>query len=141
MKIQKILMQDVSWNRIKTKAIELDQKYKITRRFNSFSEKHAVALRIFLALCFAFIVFVQSWTSDDAYHSYIMARHLAEGKGLVYNVGYRVTASTCPLLTLIEAVIYKLIHSMEATGIIIGVACSTSASAVLFFKFCTKVKH
>ena len=141
MKIKEFLMQDVSWSKIKTKLEVLDHKYAITQRCNDFSQNHPKVLRSLLTLCFTFIVFWQSWTTDDAYHSYIMARHLAEGKGLVYNVGYRVTASTCPLLTLIQAGVYKILHNMIATGIIIGVICSSAAASVIFFKFCTKFRY
>ena len=50
-----------------------------------------------LALCvFLVCVALYGWNSDDAYHGYIMAKHLAEGKGFVYNAGYRTTATTCP---------------------------------------------
>ena len=141
MKIKDFLMMGVSWYKIKAKLCEVDDKYKITQKANEFSNKHRISLRIFLTICFAFIVFWESWTCDDAYHSYIMARHLAEGKGLVYNVGYRVTASTCPLLTLIQAGVYKILHNMFATGVVIGIACSVAAAAVLFFKFCTKLRY
>ncbi len=85
MNIKELLTQDVSWYTIKVKLVELDQKYSITQRGEQFSKNHFVALRIFLVFLFAFIVFWQSWTTDDAYHSYVMARHLADGKGLVYN--------------------------------------------------------
>lgn len=138
MSIKNFILQDVSWKKNKTWFSYFAQRHQIAQRANAFSEKHFIALRIFLTLCFVFIVFWESWTSDDAYHSYIMARHLAEGKGLVYNVGYRVSASTCPLMTLIEAFLYKLFHNMEATGIVLGVTTSGSAAAVLFFKFCKK---
>ena len=36
-----------------------------------------------LAFIFAVIVFIFSWHSDDAYHSYVMARNLVWGNGLV----------------------------------------------------------
>ncbi|MBQ9395363.1 MAG: hypothetical protein IJU23_07585 [Proteobacteria bacterium] len=144
MQFKEFLTQDVSFDTIKTKFKELNPKNKINKIMQSaheFSTKHAVALRICLAVIFAFIVFWQSWHADDAYHGYIMARHLAEGKGLVYNVGYRVNASTCPLLTLLDAGIFKLIHNMEATSVIIGVASSGVAATVLFFKFCKKFRY
>ena len=135
MKIKEFLIQDVSWSKLKESLSD-----SFTQNANQFCGKHHVALRTFLTLLFTFIVFWQSWTTDDAYHSYIMARHLAEGKGLVYNVGYRVTASTCPLLTLIQAGVYKITQNMVAAGILIGVLTSGATAAVLFFNFCTKIR-
>ena len=78
MKIKEFFLQDVSWSKLKENL-----SYSFTQNANQFCGKHHVALRTFLTLLFTFIVFWQSWTTDDAYHSYIMARHLAEGKGLV----------------------------------------------------------
>lgn len=138
MKIKDALTQDISWSDIKRKFNELDHKYRIGQRINEFTQKNDVALRVILVFCFAFIVFGESWLADDAYHSYVMARHLAEGKGLVYNVGYRVNASTCPLMTLLTACIYMLIRNIEATGVFICAASSAAAAAVLFGKICKK---
>ena len=56
--------------------------------------------------CFiVFIVLITAlaWQSDDAYHAYVMAKHLVEGHGFVYNIGERASASSCPLFTLIIA--------------------------------------
>ena len=93
-------------------------------------------LRTFALLLFLAAVFFYSWNSDDAYHSYIMARHLVEGKGLVYNTGYRVTASTCPLLTLIEAFVFLFTDSADVCGLLIGLLFSGAAAWVLFFRIC-----
>ena len=90
-----------------------------------------LALSLFLAA-----VFFYSWNSDDAYHSYIMARHLVEGKGLVYNTGYRVSASTCPLLTLVEAFVFLFTDSADVCGLLIGLLFSGAAAWVLFFRLC-----
>lgn len=90
-----------------------------------------LALSLFLVA-----VFFYSWNSDDAYHSYIMARHLVEGKGLVYNTGYRVSASTCPLLTLIEAFFFLFTDSADLCGLLIGLLFSGAAAWVLFFRIC-----
>ena len=90
-----------------------------------------LALSLFLVA-----VFFYSWNSDDAYHSYIMARHLVEGKGLVYNTGYRVSASTCPLLTLIEAFFFLFTDSADLCGLLIGLLFSGAAAWFLFFRIC-----
>lgn len=89
-------------------------------------------------IVFTVITIVTSWNSDDAYHAFIMAKNLVEGNGLVYNVGYRVTASTCPLYTLLTALIYVLLGAdhMYFAGIIGGVVFSFLAVYILVFKMC-----
>ena len=95
-------------------------------------------LRWLLLVGFALITLIVSWNSDDAYHAYIMAENLVTGKGFVYNVGYRVTASTCPLYTLITAFQYLLMGKshMFFAGIISGVIFSSAAVYVMLFKIC-----
>ncbi len=100
---------------------------QMTRRFDFF-------VRLLALLVFAIAVICYSWNSDDAYHSYIMAKHLAEGKGFVYNVGFRVTASTCPLLTLVEAFVFLFTSSANVCGFLIGVSFSVAAAWILFFR-------
>lgn len=87
---------------------------------------------------FGLITLLVSWNSDDAYHAYIMAQNLVEGNGFVYHVGYRVTASTCPLFTLLTACVYALFgyNYMYLAGILLGVVCSTIAIYILVFKIC-----
>ncbi|MCR5593597.1 MAG: hypothetical protein K6F79_07615 [Saccharofermentans sp.] len=96
-------------------------------------ESHAALL----AFVFAVIVFLFSWHSDDAYHSYVMARNLVWGNGLVYNIGYRVNASTCPLFTLLEALFYLVIRNMElASSLLSTISCYITA--YILFKKCCK---
>ena len=91
-----------------------------------------------IVVFFALITLAVSWSSDDAYHAYIMAKNLVDGNGFVYNVGYRVTASTCPLFTILTAGVYALLGCkwMYFAGIILGVICSTLAIYMLVFKIC-----
>lgn len=90
-----------------------------------------------LALCvFLVCVALYGWNSDDAYHGYIMAKHLAEGKGFVYNVGYRTTATTCPLLTLIQAFVFLFTDNPDVCGLLLGLVFSGLAAWILFFRFC-----
>ena len=91
-------------------------------------------LRLTALLIFAVAVFLYGWNSDDAYHSYVMAKHLVEGKGLVYNTGFRVTASTCPLLTLVEALVFCFTDNADICGLLVGFAFSVAAAWVLFFR-------
>lgn len=99
--------------------------------------RHGMGIRIVALLLFLAAVVLYSWNSDDAYHSYVMARHLAEGKGLVYNTGYRVSASTCPLLTLFEAVIFLFTDSANICGLLTGVLFSGLAAWILLFRLCS----
>ena len=92
-----------------------------------------VALSVFLAA-----VVLYSWNSDDAYHSYVMAKHLADGKGLVYSTGYRTTASTCPLLTLLQAGVFLFTDSAAICGLRLGRLFSGAAAWILFFRICTR---
>ena len=94
------------------------------------------SMRLMSFLLFAVAVFLYGWNSDDAYHSYIMAKHLVEGKGLVYNTGFRVTASTSPLLTLIEALVFLFTDNVDACGLLIGFSFSVAAAWILIFRIC-----
>lgn len=90
---------------------------------------------IMVALFGAIVLFL-SWNSDDAYHSYIMAKNLAEGNGFVYNVGYRVNVTASPLYTILTSLVYILMGQkhMYFTGIILGTVFSTAAIYILVFK-------
>lgn len=65
---------------------------------------------------------------DDSYITYRYAVNLANGDGLVFNVGERVDASSSFLYTVILAVFYKVGISPETMSIVIslmslGVIC------------------
>ena len=53
--------------------------------------------RILTTVIFVAVITALAWQSDDAYHAYVMAKHLIEGNGFVYNIGERASASSCPL--------------------------------------------
>lgn len=81
-----------------------------------------------------------AWMSDDAYHAYIMAKHLVDGNGFVYNIGYRVNVSTCPLYTLITALFYLVSGKhMYFAGMFQCIVFSMSAVVILLFKFCKRI--
>ena len=44
-------------------------------------------IRLITMIAFIMIITAMAWQSDDAYHGYVMAKHLVEGDGLVYNIG------------------------------------------------------
>ena len=99
--------------------------------------KNGTLIKSGALVAFLVVVLLYGWNSDDAYHSYIMAKHLAEGKGFVYNTGYRTTATTCPLLTLLQAVVFLFTDSPDICGILLGLFFSGAAAWILFFRFCT----
>ncbi len=92
--------------------------------------------RIFSTIGFCLIVIALAWQSDDAYHGYVMSRHLCEGHGLVYNIGERSTASTCPLFTLIIALAYFFTREMYFTSLAVCALFSVAAYVILVFKLC-----
>lgn len=92
--------------------------------------------RIFTTIGFILIVIALAWQSDDAYHGYVMSRNLAEGHGLVYNVGERATSSTCPLFTLIIALFYFVTREMYFTSLFVCTAFSAIAYIILAYKLC-----
>ncbi len=92
--------------------------------------------RLFTSIGFCLIVVALAWQSDDAYHGYVMSRHLVEGHGLVYNVGERATASTCPLFTLIIALFYFITREMYFTSLFVCTLFSTAAYYILVYKLC-----
>lgn len=91
-----------------------------------------------LGLLIVFIVFatLTAWQSDDAYHGYVMAKHLVEGNGFVYNIGQRASATTAPLWTLLVAVAYFFTREMFFTSIALCVAFSAAAFYILIYKIC-----
>ena len=46
---------------------------------------------------------------DDAYVTFVFARHLGAGEGFVFNVGERVLGATSPLHVLLLAAAYRLV--------------------------------
>ncbi len=92
--------------------------------------------RLFTMIAFVLIVIGLAWQSDDAYHGYVMSRHLVEGHGLVYNIGERSTASTCPLFTLIIAAAYFVTREMFFTSLAVCTLLSVGSYYILAYRFC-----
>ncbi len=95
-----------------------------------------ISIRFSLYILFLFIVLGIAWQSDDAYHAYVMAKHLAEGYGFVYNIGERVSTTTCPFFTIIIAAAYALTHEMYLTSLLVCILFTAAAMYLLFWKFC-----
>ncbi len=87
-----------------------------------------------------FLITILAWNCDDAYHAYVMAKNLINGNGFVYNIGERVNASTCPLFTLLVALVYAVMGDMYLSGIVTCLICSGVAVWFVFFKFCKNTK-
>lgn len=93
-------------------------------------------VRIVLLFAFIIIITMLAWQSDDAYHGYVMAKHLVEGNGFVYNIGQRSSATTGPLYTLIIAIAYFCTREMFFTSIAVDVIFSSIAYAIVSWKIC-----
>ncbi|MGK3994617.1 hypothetical protein [Sorangium sp. So ce1024] len=70
---------------------------------------------------------VASFTIDDAYISFRYAENLANGNGLVYNVGERVEGYTNFLWTVLLAGAVKLGATPAAASKVLGAACACGA--------------
>jgi arabinofuranosyltransferase len=93
-------------------------------------------IRTACVLFFSLVVILLSWQCDDAYHSHKMSLNFANGDGLVYNVGERVNASTCPLHTIIIGCFYKVFGNMYLTSLLLCVAYSIAAFVLLLKSSC-----
>ena len=93
-------------------------------------------LRIVLIVAFVFLVTLLAWQSDDAYHGYVMAKHLAQGEGFVYNAGQRASATTGPIYTLIVALFYMITREMFFTSLAVDIIFSTLAFYLVLRFFC-----
>jgi arabinofuranosyltransferase len=78
-----------------------------------------VVLVVFAATASAF-----AFTVDDAYISMRYARHLAEGAGLVYNLGEYVEGYTNPVWVVLLAGAYSLGFNLVTSAFVLGVASS-----------------
>lgn len=92
--------------------------------------------RLFTFLVFVGIITILAWQSDDAYHGYVMAKHLVDGHGFVYNIGERSSASSCPLFTLVIAAAYFVTREMFFTSLAVCIAFSAGAYYIVAYKFC-----
>ena len=112
----------------------------ISMLMNNQDRKLTISRWIFIVAYF-FMIILCAWQSDDAYHGYTMSKHLADGYGLVYNIGERVNASTCPLYTILIAIAYKITGEMYFTSLAVGIGLSITAVALIFWKLCTTYWH
>ena len=71
------------------------------------------------------------WVDDDAFISFRYARNLADGHGLVFNIGERVEGYTNFLWTVILALLYKLGADLPNAARSLGALCSVATVAVL----------
>lgn len=71
------------------------------------------------------------WVDDDAFISFRYARNLAEGNGLVFNLGERVEGYTNFLWTVILASLYRLGVTLPDAARFMGGLCSLATVVVL----------
>ncbi len=92
-------------------------------------------------LLFILIITALAWQSDDAYHAYVMAKNLVLGNGFVYNVGERVSATSCPLFTLVIAGGYFVIRKMFIVSLLTCIIFSALAYFIVMKNFCKTKKQ
>ena len=93
-------------------------------------------IKLITTVIFVIVITLLAWQSDDAYHAYVMAKHLVEGNGFVYNIGERATASSCPLFTLVIACGYFIFRNMFLVSLLICILFSTGAYIIVISNFC-----
>ena len=93
-------------------------------------------LRILLLSAFILGILMLAWQCDDAFHAYVMAKHLVEGNGFVYHIGERASAATAPLWTLICAGAYFITGEMYLTTLILCIVFASLAGFVVLFRLC-----
>lgn len=99
-------------------------------------EKDGVLLKIIIFLIIIFNIIITAWNTDDAYHGFVMSRNWIEGNGLVYNIGERVNASTMPLNTLIQGIMYFICGDMVFGSLFLGIIESGIAVSLILMTFC-----
>jgi arabinofuranosyltransferase len=94
------------------------------------------SVKYFCFVFFLLFVVLNAWQADDAYHSHKMSYNFANGNGLVYNVGERVSASTEPLNTILVGIAYKLSGHMYLSSMLLCFVFSFGAVLILFNAAC-----
>ena len=108
----------------------------IRERVSEYFSESMNRYRFLCLVTFIVIITALAWQSDDAYHAYVMAKHLVEGHGFVYNIGERASASSCPLFTLIIACGYFVFRNMFLVSLLICIVFSALAAHIVFYDFC-----
>jgi arabinofuranosyltransferase len=93
-------------------------------------------VKYFCLLFVMLFIVLNAWQADDAYHSHKMSYNFANGNGLVYNVGERVSASTAPLNTILVGIVYKIIGNMNIASMLLCFVFSFNAVLMLFNGSC-----
>jgi hypothetical protein len=97
-----------------------------------FRAQHVVLALVALLTLVAFgRAALGAWTCDDAYISFRYARHLVEGKGLVYNAGEHVEGFTNLLFTLLIAAGLVASASAVATALAVGLVAYLGVALTL----------
>ncbi|MCR4655478.1 MAG: glycosyltransferase family 39 protein [Lachnospiraceae bacterium] len=109
---------------------------KIRERLSEYFGESINKFRFLCLTAFILIITLLAWQSDDAYHAYVMAKHLVEGNGFVYNIGERASASSCPLFTLVIACGYFVFRNMFLVSLLICIVFSAAAAHIVLYDFC-----
>jgi len=101
---------------------------KIVARLNAIP---IAKTRLFCVAVFGCFVLLNAWQCDDAFHSHRLSFNLTHGNGLVYNIGERVNAATCPLWTLLVAAAGAVFGDIPVTSTLLCVLLSTAAAGIV----------
>lgn len=86
-----------------------------------------------LLVTYLALVISNAWLSDDAYITFRTVDNVVNGYGLTWNVAERVQAYTHPLWMLLLSCIYAVTHEIYFTSLVVSIAISLSAAAVVAF--------
>jgi len=78
-------------------------------------ERPLVAAAVVMSAAVTFL-FCRELRHDDAYVTFVYARHLGAGEGFVFNLGERVLGTTSPLQALLLALVYRLFGEVLPTA-------------------------
>jgi len=69
---------------------------------------------------------------DDAFITFVYARHLGAGEGFVFNLGERVLGATSPLHVLLLALVYRWLRVLPTAAIALGAAALSLQGLMLY---------
>ena len=111
--------------------MKMNQEVAITRSQAKTGSIKTSTVKILCFVVFSLLIAAQAWIADDAYHGFVMTKNFMNGYGLVYYIGWRTNAATCPLMLLLTTFLSCLTRHIELTAIAIGLVTSMTAFWIL----------
>jgi arabinofuranosyltransferase len=82
-------------------------------------------------MVFAALAISRRWTHDDGFINLRIVRNIVDGYGPVFNPGERVEVGTSPLWLAVLALVHALGAPLEASAMVLGIACTSLAVLLL----------